>query len=82
MASSRNPQAKATQPWLMQPVFCLMHRSLRDSLRDFLEKGGLKITQWAMDQPGACDCPFEQMPDGTDPFANANTLLELQALQR
>mgnify|MGYP006266823853 CR=1 FL=1 len=28
------------------PVFCLMHSSLRDSLSDFMAKGGRKIEDW------------------------------------
>ena len=82
MAASRHAKANADQPWLLQPVFCLMHRSLRDSLQMFLENGGHKITDWALHQTGASTCVFENTADGVDPFANANTLLELQALQR
>ena len=67
--------------WEMQPVFCLMHRSLIDSLRHFLQNGGHKISVWAHKQSALALCPFIKPSTGPDPFANANTLQELQNLQ-
>lgn len=67
--------------WELQPVFCLMHRSLMDSLRGYLENGGHKISPWARQQVPLALCPFTQMANGSNPFANANTLQELQDLQ-
>ena len=67
--------------WELQPVFCLMHRSLTDSLRGYLENGGHKISPWARQQVPLALCPFTETPTSTNPFANANTLQELQDLQ-
>jgi molybdopterin-guanine dinucleotide biosynthesis protein A len=67
--------------WEMQPVFCLMHRSLLDSLRTYLHNGGHKISVWAQQQARRALCPFTKPSTGPDPFANANTLQELQDLQ-
>ena len=67
--------------WELQPVFCLMHRSLLDSLRDYLQNGGHKISLWAQLQTPLALSPFANPPTSTDPFANANTLQELQNLQ-
>ena len=67
--------------WELQPVFCLMHRSLMDSLRNYLQNGGHKISVWAHQQSALALCPFTKPSTGTDPFANANTLQELQNLQ-
>ena len=67
--------------WELQPVFCLMHRSLIDSLRNYLQNGGHKISVWAHQQSALVLCPFIKPSTGPDPFANANTLQELQNLQ-
>ena len=34
----------------MQPVFCLIHRSLEDDLKNFLDQGGHKTGQWIRQQ--------------------------------
>ena len=67
--------------WELQPVFCLMHRSLLDSLRTYLHNGGHKISLWAKQQAPLGLCEFAQNQAGTNPFANVNTLQELQDLQ-
>lgn len=67
--------------WELQPVFCLMHRSLIDSLRHFLQNGGHKISAWAQQQTPLALCEFEETAESAHPFANANTLQELQNLQ-
>ena len=67
--------------WELQPVFCLMHRSLIDSLRDYLQNGGHKISAWAQQQTPLALCEFEETAESAHPFANANTLQELQDLQ-
>ena len=67
--------------WELQPVFCLMHRSLMQSLRSYLQNGGHKISTWAQQHTPFASCEFANSPKGTDPFANANTLQELQNLQ-
>jgi molybdopterin-guanine dinucleotide biosynthesis protein A len=60
-----------------QPVFCLMRRSVKQSLQDFLGQEGRKIDRW-----------FETLPSSTvifadeAAFANTNTPEELQALEQ
>jgi molybdopterin-guanine dinucleotide biosynthesis protein A len=60
-----------------QPVFCLMRRSVQQSLEKFLDQGGRKIDRW-----------FETLPSSTvvfadeAAFANTNTPEELQALEQ
>jgi len=64
-----------------QPVFCLLHRSLKDSLRAFLSQGGRKIDVWTAQHPLVL-VDFKQTNAGHSAFANANTWAELQALQQ
>jgi len=66
--------------WELQPVFCLMHRSLIHSLKDYLASGQRKISAWAQQQTPLALCEFTQTAEGAQPFANANTLQELQDL--
>jgi molybdopterin-guanine dinucleotide biosynthesis protein A len=60
-----------------QPVFCLMRRSVQQSLQEFLDQGERKIDRW-----------FETLPSSTvifadeAAFANTNTPEELQALEQ
>ena len=60
-----------------QPVFSLMRASLMESLVRFTGEGGRKIDAWTA-QHRTVPVVF---PDASA-FANANTLAELQALQR
>ncbi len=62
-----------------QPVFVLMHISVKDSLQRFLDAGGRKIDAWTALHPMAL-VDFKQAGD-TKAFANVNTLSELAALQ-
>jgi molybdopterin-guanine dinucleotide biosynthesis protein A len=64
-----------------QPVFCLLHTSLRDSLAIYLQGGGRKIDTWVRAQR-CIEVPFNEMYDDPQAFANANTLDELHALER
>jgi molybdenum cofactor guanylyltransferase len=64
----------------LQPVFCLMHRQLANSLHAHLQAGGFKVTEWAK-QHALAICPFESVSGPRQPFANANTPQELQYLQ-
>lgn len=57
-----------------QPVFCLLHQSLREPLRSALASGERKIDRWARAQ-GAVLVPF----DDERHFFNANTPEELAA---
>ena len=64
--------------WELQPVFSLIHRSLADSLKNYLASGQRKISDWALQQGPVTLC---QMPaTDTQAFMNVNTLQELQDL--
>lgn len=60
-----------------QPVFCLLHASLLESLVRFTQDGGRKIDRWTA-QHRCIEVRF----DDARAFANANTLDELRLLQR
>lgn len=63
-----------------QPVFCLMHRSLKDSLQGFMDAGGRKIDVWtSLHETALVD--FNQESDPPHAFANANTWQDLERLQ-
>jgi molybdopterin-guanine dinucleotide biosynthesis protein A len=72
-ASSKDSSGKI---WA-QPVFCLMRRSVQQSLQDFLNQEGRKIDRW-----------FEALSSSTvvfadeAAFANTNTPEELRALEQ
>jgi molybdopterin-guanine dinucleotide biosynthesis protein A len=71
MAATRN--AEGTQ---VQPVFCLMHSSVMESLVRFTQAGQRKIDKWTA-QHRCVEVPF----DDEAAFFNANTMQELQSLQ-
>jgi len=60
----------------LQPVFCLLRTSLRESLVAFMQAGGRKIDRWTA-QHHVVEVTFE---DATA-FGNANTLAELKQLE-
>jgi molybdenum cofactor guanylyltransferase len=60
-----------------QPVFCLMNRSLQDSLRAFVNSGQHKTGLWAREHRSA-QVVFEDESG----FFNINTLLELEQVQK
>ena len=60
-----------------QPVFCLLKTTLLESLVAYLHGGGAKIDRWT--DANAC---VEVMFEDSAAFCNANTVAELQALQR
>ncbi len=72
MAATRS--ANGLQP---QPVFCLMARHVRQNLLEFTATGRRQPQRWA-ELNGCAWVVFED----ASAFANANTLEELQALQR
>lgn len=82
MAMAATPEAAddGTTALRRQPVFCLMHASLRDSLAQFLASGGRKVGQWAA-QHACAVAAFDQPGDDPLAFANANTLQELRVLE-
>jgi molybdopterin-guanine dinucleotide biosynthesis protein A len=63
-----------------QPVFCLMHTRMRDSLRQFTLSGGRKVDAWTA-QHVTVQVPFNLPGDDPRSFFNANTLAELQRLE-
>ncbi len=64
-----------------QPVFCLMRAQLKASLSSFMHHGGRKIQAWTA-QHHTVLVPFDRAGDDPRAFANANTLEQLQALQK
>ena len=60
-----------------QPVFCLLKASLLESLLQYLNAGERKIDRWTAQHRCA-----QVVFDDAQAFANANTLEELQRLQR
>ncbi len=64
-----------------QPVFCLLQVDLLESLAQFTHAGGRKIDAWTAQHKVAL-VPFDLPTDDPRAFFNANTLAELQSLQR
>lgn len=64
-----------------QPVFALLHTSVLDDLHQFVAEGGRKIDAWTARHPQAL-CHFDAPTDDPHAFANANTLAQLQHLER
>ena len=60
-----------------QPVFCLLKADLLASLLDYLQTGQRKIDRWT----ALHRCTVDEFDD-PEAFFNANTLAELQQLQR
>ena len=73
VAIAATREAGRIQP---QPVFCLMHASLLESLVVYTQSGQRKIDRWT----GSLRCATVLFDDSAA-FANANTLAELQRLQ-
>ena len=63
-----------------QPVFCLLRRELRGSLRAYLDQGGRKIDDWIAQQSHVA-VAFDAPGDDPHAFYNANTLAELRSLE-
>ena len=64
-----------------QPVFCLLRTDLLESLVEFTHGGGRKIDTWTAKHKTVA-VPFDQPGDDPQAFSNANTLVELQQLER
>jgi molybdopterin-guanine dinucleotide biosynthesis protein A len=64
-----------------QPVFCLLQRELLESLVRFTANGGRKVDQWTARHKTVL-VHFGAPGDDSQAFFNANTLEELQSLQR
>ncbi|MDD2926980.1 molybdenum cofactor guanylyltransferase MobA [Rhodoferax sp.] len=63
-----------------QPVFCLLHTDLLESLVHFTQNGGRKIDAWTA-LHDTVEVPFNRPGDDPLAFANANTLAELRQLE-
>ncbi len=59
--------------WI-QPTFCMLHRSLSDSLTNYLAHGGRKTADW-LRQENAVQVDFSDQPTA---FANINSRDDLQ----
>ncbi len=59
--------------WI-QPTFCMLHRSLSDSLTNYLAHGGRKTADW-LRQENAVQIDFSDQPTA---FANINSRNDLQ----
>jgi len=81
MAAAPETEADGRTVLRRQPVFCLLHIELRDSLRRFVEEGGRKVGAWTA-QHNALTVPFDRPGDALDAFFNANTLADLQTLEQ
>lgn len=62
-----------------QPVFCLLHASLHESLAHFIATGGRKAGAWTA-QHRCAQVPFDLPGDDPRAFFNANTFDELRQL--
>jgi molybdopterin-guanine dinucleotide biosynthesis protein A len=76
MAATREVDEKGDRSVQVQPVFCLIHAQLMESLVAFMKSGQRKIDRWTA-QHRCATVVF----DDADAFFNANTLEELQRLQ-
>ena len=75
LSDKPNLIAVASDGKYLQPVFCLIHRSLSGSLKDFLDKGNHKTGLWIRQQN-----PLQVVFDDNEfQFTNINTPDELQS---
>jgi molybdopterin-guanine dinucleotide biosynthesis protein A len=79
MASAPELQPDGSSRLRPQPVFCLLRATLNDSLADFLQGGGRKVSAWTARHTVAV-VAFDRPGDAPDAFFNANTLAELQSI--
>jgi molybdenum cofactor guanylyltransferase len=64
-----------------QPVFALIDRCLLENLKQFTQHGGRKVSAWtALHQPAYV--AFNLPSDDPQAFYNANTIEQLQALEK
>ncbi len=80
MVSAPEMDIEGTVKMRAQPVFCLMHASLLESLVRFTQDGGRKIAAWTA-LHNTVLVPFDHANDDPRAFYNANTLAELRALE-
>lgn len=80
-ALAPQPDARIAMAWAggrAQPVCCLLQTSLAPSLKSYLSRGERQVERWMREHPMVA-VPFDDNPQS---FANANTLDELQMLER
>jgi molybdopterin-guanine dinucleotide biosynthesis protein A len=80
MAAAPERDAQGRVQVRPQPVFCLLHVDLLESLTRFTQQGGRKIDAWTALHRTVL-VPFDAPGDDPLAFANANTLDELRALE-
>jgi molybdopterin-guanine dinucleotide biosynthesis protein A len=81
MAAAPEVDNKGLVQLRKQPVFCLLRVDLRTSLQHFLQNGGRKVEAWTTLHPTTV-VPFDAPDDDPLAFSNANTLAELQQLEK
>ncbi len=81
MASAPEVDREGQSENRAQPVFCLLKVELLESLIRFTQGGGRKIDAWTAQHKLAL-VPFDLPSDDSHAFFNANTLAELQSLER
>lgn len=81
MASAPEADREGQSENRAQPVFCLLKVELLESLIRFTQGGGRKIDAWTAQHKLAL-VPFDLPRDDPHAFFNANTLAELQSLER
>ena len=76
------PEVDSQGQWRLhsQPVFCLLHVSLLESLVRFTQHGGRKIGAWTA-QHRTVMVPFDLPGDDKHAFYNVNSLTELRQLE-
>lgn len=80
-ALDNTPGARIAMAWAggrAQPVCCLLQTSLAESLQAYLDRGERQVERWMREHP-MVDVPFDDNPHA---FANANTVEDLQTLER
>lgn len=80
-AAAPQPDAQGAVEMRPHPVFCLLHRELRESLAAYLASGSHRVMHWLRAQPHSVVC-FDQPGDDPLAFANTNTPDDLQQLER
>ena len=65
----------------LQPVFCLLQRTLQPALQAFVDSGQRRVASWLQSQPGVT-VAFDRPGDDPRAFFNINTLTELQQLEQ
>lgn len=76
------PELDSQGHWRLhsQPVFCLLHANLLESLVRFTQQGGRKIGAWTA-QHHTVMVPFDLPGDDRLAFCNVNSLPELRQLE-